>query len=496
MLECFNRATENNAKTENQRKNIINFIKKEGMYLNPSKKQFWHIEPPYGLLNDPNGLIWYGGEYHIFFQWNRLAKDHSNKSWGHCTSPDLVHWQFQGSAMLPDKPYDAQGVYSGSAVESEGQLCLYYTGNVKQEGRRIASQCLALSRDGLHFDKQGPVLATPPGFTSHFRDPKVVPAPDGGWWMLLGAQCTEGLGTVVRFWSADGRSWDSCHLVGRSQEYQMIECPDLFPLDGALALLYCPQHRDNVADTSLDSIAVYKLAFPDLGDIDLQLKDLDKEWYRMDEGFDFYAPQTFQTPDGRRILLGWMSRMEGEEETAFAADEPRIHCLTMPREVFRRGARLCQRPVRELAGQLGDGVDAQLEGNTQIYHPGSRAFCFRWESAAPCGDLELVLHDGEWSFQYCAASQHAELRRRRWTDKGEDLRQIPLAGLTSLELWCDQSSAELFLNGGELVLSARICPAAAQPSLRVSGLPKDAPAQLRLLPVTIKNDLTNEEELS
>lgn len=77
----------------------------------PSKKQYWHIEPDRGLLNDPNGLSWFHGLYYAFFQWNRFEKNHSHKEWGYCTSPDLTHWTFHGSALLPDQSYDAQGVY-------------------------------------------------------------------------------------------------------------------------------------------------------------------------------------------------------------------------------------------------------------------------------------------------------------------------------------------------------------------------------------------------
>ena len=69
----------------------------------PSKKQYWHIEPDRGLLNDPNGLSWFHGLYYAFFQWNRFEKNHSHKEWGYCTSPDLTHWTFHGSALLPDQ---------------------------------------------------------------------------------------------------------------------------------------------------------------------------------------------------------------------------------------------------------------------------------------------------------------------------------------------------------------------------------------------------------
>ena len=147
-----------------------------GFLLYLSKKQSWHIEPPWGLMNDPNGLIWYRENYDVFFQWNRFKKDHSSKAWGWCVSPDLIHWRFCGSALLPDQPYDGQGVYSGSAIEINNRLCLYYTGNARRNGRWISSQCMAVSEDGMHFQKCGPVLTAPVGYTQHFRDLRWFPA--------------------------------------------------------------------------------------------------------------------------------------------------------------------------------------------------------------------------------------------------------------------------------------------------------------------------------
>lgn len=462
------------------------------MYI--PKTQHWHIEPPWGLLNDPNGLIWYKGNYHVYFQWNRFAKDHSSKAWGWCTSPDLVHWQFRGSALLPDQPYDAQGVYSGSAVEVDGRLCLYYTGNVKEHGRRISTQCLATSEDGRHIQKQGPILATPSGYTQHFRDPKVTPATGGGYQMVLGAQQDSGLGAIPLYTSTDGWHWTYSHTVGTSQEYQMIECPDLFSLDEAEILLYCPQYRDNTTDVSLSSFSAYKV-LESAPDPDASPTNLDSGWYLLDEGFDFYAPQTFLTPDGRRVLLGWMSRMEGDEEASFAAREPRIHCLTMPRELFLLENRLCQRPVREMQQLSGPCVEPEWQDERScLYRPTTRAFRFTLNSPTLCDDVTLTLHDGEWRFHYDASAQQAQVRRRRWTEIGDDLRSITLSSLTGLELWCDQSSVELFVNGGEHVFSARISPSSPHPSLLVTGISRNVSVQLMQLPESLYQYLPKQEE--
>lgn len=160
-------------------------------------RQRFHLEPPAGLLNDPNGLAWYRGVYHVYFQWNKFEKNHSYKEWGSFASDDLVHWQFQGSALVPDQPYDQNGVYSGSALEIDGKLCLYYTGNVKHQGLRNSRQCLAVTEDGRRYLKLGPVLEKPDGYTPHFRDPKVFRGENGWYYMLIGAQQASGRGALA-----------------------------------------------------------------------------------------------------------------------------------------------------------------------------------------------------------------------------------------------------------------------------------------------------------
>ena len=100
---------------------------------------------------------------------------------------ELVKWKREGSALLPDQPYERNGVYSGSACVKNGRLYLYYTGNDKSGGIRKSSQCLAVTEDGKTFIKKGIILATPSAFTEHFRDPKVWKT-ENGYYMVIGAQ--------------------------------------------------------------------------------------------------------------------------------------------------------------------------------------------------------------------------------------------------------------------------------------------------------------------
>ena len=157
----------------------------------------WHLAPSVGLLNDPNGFIQHNGVYHLFYQWNPLGCDHRNKCWGHWQSTDLVNWRHQPVALVPGACYDSHGCYSGSAVVADGKIMLAYTGNVKYpDGSRTAYQCLAQENAQGGYDKLGPVLPLPPGYSGHVRDPKVWRHQDQ-WYMVLGARDLQNCGKVL-----------------------------------------------------------------------------------------------------------------------------------------------------------------------------------------------------------------------------------------------------------------------------------------------------------
>ena len=134
----------------------------------------YHISPEQGFLNDPNGLAQFRGKYHVFYQWLPDVVPQGSKQWRHCISNDLVHWTDEGSALQPDEWYEKNGCYSGSGITTEDKYFLFYTGNVRDaEGGRETYQCVAVSDDGKSFQKEGPVIYLPDGYTAHFRDPKV-----------------------------------------------------------------------------------------------------------------------------------------------------------------------------------------------------------------------------------------------------------------------------------------------------------------------------------
>lgn len=125
-----------------------------------------HLMPPVGWLNDPNGLCWYKGRYHVFFQYAPFDVEGGLKFWGHYTSEDLVDWKYEGTALYPDSPYDCHGVYSGSALAESEKLHLFFTGNVKIDGDydyinegRETSTLHVESEDGIHFGDKEEIIS-------------------------------------------------------------------------------------------------------------------------------------------------------------------------------------------------------------------------------------------------------------------------------------------------------------------------------------------------
>lgn len=209
-------------------------------------------------MNDPNGLVYFNGLYHVFFQWNRVELNHSYKEWGLFTSENMISWNFFGSALLPDQYYDFHGVYSGSGYEIDDQLYLFYTGNSRFDGKRKSYQCLAISEDGKRYLKKGPILTTPKEYTEHFRDPRGFKGKENPFLMVIGGQLRNGYGAIALCRSQDGVNWEYVNKLAISNSCQMIECPDLFNIDETDILIYFPQKRDNKKYESLSSFAAYK----------------------------------------------------------------------------------------------------------------------------------------------------------------------------------------------------------------------------------------------
>ncbi|MCM2446273.1 sucrose-6-phosphate hydrolase [Rahnella sp. CG8] len=415
----------------------------------------WHLAPVTGLMNDPNGFIHFQGRYHLFYQWNPLSCSHQNKYWGHWSSDDLLHWQHEPIALLPDQTYDCNGCYSGSAVEYQGKLTLCYTGNVEfDDGNRTAWQCLAIQNADGGFDKLGPVVPLPEGYTGHVRDPKIW-CDANCWYMVLGAQDKNLRGKVLLLRSDNLHDWTrigeiaGSTLGGLAETGYMWECPDFFMLDGKTILLFCPQGIAREASRFLNTHpAAYLCGDFDMGTFTFRHGPVNE----VDAGFEFYAPQTTLTADGRRLLVGWMGVPDGEEMRQPTLACGWIHQMTCMRELTFRNGKLYQQPVQELQ---------QLRGVRQSWSGGA--------DSAPtlnAQSLELVI---EKQSPESLTLDFASTLILRWDDYGLRLARCSLENdewqyrywpgqVRNLHILCDRSSIEIFINDGEGVMSNRYFP--------------------------------------
>lgn len=434
---------------------------------NAKWRQRFHIEPPDGWLNDPNGLSFYKGEYHVYFQYSPIAADgHTPRGWGHYHGADLMHMGYDKAVMMPDIPEDSHGVYSGSAIENDGVLHIFYTGNVKMEGDydyvtagRGANVIHVTTADGSEVSEKQVLLRNSdyPDFCScHVRDPKVWKE-DEVWKMVLGARTLDDEGCVLVYESADLINWKYTGKVYKEGYGYMWECPDYFELGGKGFLSTCPQglpHYESKWQNLNESGY-----FPVEGRLEDSRLDEFAEW---DMGFDFYAPQTFLDPQGRRILIGWLgmdNRVYGNATTELGWQ----HCLTIPREVtLGENGRLRQYPIAEFDA-LRKGERRHADGCTAKYAL-PLEIC-----GEPTADFTITL-DGKLELRFDKAKQ---LFTMKFSDEkygcGRGTRNAVVANVSSIRLIADMSSIEVYLNGGETVMSTRFYPDGDCAELEIKG---------------------------
>lgn len=438
----------------------------------------FHLSSRTGWMNDPNGFSYYKGQYHMFYQYYPYESKWGPMHWGHAVSNDLLHWKYCPAAMAPDEIYDKDGCFSGSAIElADGKQLLMYTGVVKEcQGndvyQEVQTQCIAIG-DGTDYQKYGqnPVLDEkdlPQGASRFdFRDPKIWKKADGTYACVVGNRPSDGSGQILMYTSADGFQWKFKSVLASNNNRfgKMWECPDFFELDGTWVLLTSPQDMLPEGFEYHNGNGTLCL----MGDFDEEtgvFQEIHNQ--SIDYGIDFYAPQTVLTPDGRRVMIGWMQNWDSC--SIRSPEAPWLGQMSLPRELFIRNGRLCQKPVRELDkmrcnkveytdvevsgivkldGIKGRRVDMELvlrAGDTQeLYHKFAVRFAQndRYYTALSFRPKESILKvDRKFS-----GSRRAIIHQRRSLVN-------TVNGELRLRMILDRFSVEVFVNDGEQVLTA------------------------------------------
>ncbi len=438
----------------------------------------FHLSPRTGWLNDPNGFCYYNGRYHLFYQYNPYSSRWDSMHWGHAVSEDLLHWTYLPAALAPDEAYDYHGCFSGSAMPlPDGRLLLMYTGVRNEIGYRgrltaVQTQNMAIG-DGIDFVKYegNPVLggeSLPEGASREdFRDPKMLRLPDGSYLALIGNRPADGSGQILKYASRDGFHWSYAgRLVENRCRYgRMWECPDMFFLDGKAVLLTSPQdmlpegfeyHNGNGTLCLIGSADEYLSEFHEEND------------QSIDYGIDFYAPQTVSSPDGRRIMIGWLQNWDAV--AIREPDEPWAGQMSIPRELSIRDGRLWQWPIREIEAMRSDEVcydNIPIAEKTDL--PGIRGRMLDMEltirpEAEDKPFQKFVIWFAEDEEFHTGISyrplEHTLKVDRKFSgsrraivhQRRAKVREID--GALRLRIILDRFSIEVFVNGGEQVMSA------------------------------------------
>ncbi|KAI4441559.1 Sucrose-6-phosphate hydrolase [Schaedlerella arabinosiphila] len=439
----------------------------------------FHLSVRTGWMNDPNGFSYYKGRYHMFYQYYPYDTKWGPMHWGHAVSTDLLHWDYLPAALAPDEAYDRDGCFSGSAIElPDGRQLLMYTGVVRTPQWNgghcdIQTQCIAVG-DGVDYEKCdcNPVLDSrdlPEGFSREdFRDPKMWKDEDGRYWCVVGNRPADGSGQILLFSSEDAFRWkyEKVLAENRNRIGKMWECPDFFELDGKWVLLTSPQDMLPQGFEFHNGNGTLCL----IGEYDRKtLTFSEQKQQSIDYGIDFYAPQTVLTPDGRRIMIGWMQNWD--TSMPHSPYQKWFGQMSLPRELSVKNGRLYQKPVRELDDMRKNEVahsDVILENGT-IHLEGVRGRRIDMELSIRPGDPDSIYrkfavrfaqneeYQTSLSFRpyesvlkidrKFSGSRRALIHQRRCKISGreEELK---------LRIILDRFSAEVFVNDGEQVMTA------------------------------------------
>ena len=459
-------------------------LKQANSYVNNNRekvdntyRQKYHIMPPIGWMNDPNGFSYYNGEYHLFYQYNPYSSQWGPMHWKHIKSKDLVNWKDLDIAIAPDEEYDVSGCFSGSAIEKDGKM---YTGHQDPGGfenlRQV--QCIAVSEDGINFTKyeNNPVIDSTKlpkeAIIQDFRDPKVYKKGDK-YYSVIGSRNLDDSGQILLYSSDDLLNWNyEGNILQSNNEFaKMWECPDLFELDNKDILIMSPQFLEPRGNKywNLHSSS-YMIGNLDYKNNKYNLEKVEE----IDYGFDFYAPQTLIDNKGRRIMIAWMQMWDRKFPTNELGHNW-AGCMTIPRELKLVDDKLYQLPVEELKVLRKNEVsykDINIKDNKSL--EGIKGQCIELELEVDMknsNEFEILLMKGnnqETSIKYNKIDEllvfdrskngkalgggEKEVRTYRQTEANL------IDNKLKLNIFIDRMSVEIFINDGIKTMSSTVYP--------------------------------------
>lgn len=453
--------------------------------INSEYRLKYHAMAEIGWINDPNGFCYYKGEYHLFYQYHPYSSQWGPMHWGHVKSKDLIIWEHLPVALAPDMYYDANGCFSGSAIEHDGKLYLMYTGHTDpdpEDPKHIRQvQNIAVSKDGVEFTKieVNPVIGTKDlpdhALPQDFRDPKILKHGEN-FYSLIASRNKDNSGQILLYKSKDLLEWTYEGVLLPSMQSklgQMWECPDFFTIDDRDIIIMSPQLLESDGDKycNLHS-SVYILGHCDLENCSFNYDTIDE----IDGGFDFYAPQTTVDEKGRHIMIAWMQMWERKLPT-HAKNHGWAGAMTLPRELKIINGKLYQFPVEEikeyrtnhvfyknltvkdslsLEGIEGQGIEFEVEIDAQAATRFGVKILKNEEN-----ETVMYFDKEEGNFIFDRSKNGEELVGSETNYSKRGIRKMPIKLLENrlkLRVFIDRCSVEVFIQDGERTMTSTVYP--------------------------------------
>ena len=433
----------------------------------------FHLEMPFGLINDPNGLSYHNG-WHIFYQWNPFGCTHKNKTWAHTKTRDFCTYTVPQIALWPSDAHDKDGCYSGCGTEEDGRLRILYTCNAKDAaGNRSSAQRFGTYTKAAGAVKKENIIidGPPPGFTAHFRDPYLFTR-DGGRYLIIGAQTVEERGCVLVYRETED-GWE-CRGELKTQLKDfgyMWECPNLLSFGDYDVLLFCPQ---GVEARAYDRQNVYQAGYiAGHASMDAMEMLMHGRFKELDHGFDFYAPQIV-THEGRHILIGWMGMPDREEDYP-TREEGWMHSLTRPRVLTLRQGHIFSEPARELKALRHRETERAMEAEGESEFSATLYDLTEFILDLTMGEahtvsVELVFGLEKLVFRYNRLEQVMTIDRTgmKLGGRGKRIFKLYAEDTLSMRVYVDHGAVEAFFQYGEEAATIALFPQEdVRPTLRV-----------------------------
>ncbi len=483
------------ADSENDKKAVEVNTEKSDYYTEQYRNQF-HFSPEANWMNDPNGMVYYDGEYHLFYQYYPDSTVWGPMHWAHAVSPDMVHWEHLPIALYPDS---LGLIFSGSAVvdhqntsgfgkDGKAPLIAIFTHHLmageKAGGNQYQYQSIAYSNDrGRSWTKyEGNPVVSNPGIKD-FRDPKVIWHEESQKWVMVFAAYDK-----VRIYnSPDLKDWTFTSEFGIPGDKRLWECPDLFPMqvegsDETKWVLITSIQKEGPNGGTATSYFV--------GDFDGKtFKGDHKKQYWADYGKDNYAMVTWSdvpSSDGRRLALGWMSNWQYAQ---IVPSEKWRSAMTLPRvlTLHKHGNdyRMRSMPVKELANIEDEKVEipAKVFKGENLISKISKDHLYKLEltfKKPSSGDLGVRFSNdkGEYTdVKFSGVGNHYYIDRTKSGTisfnenfPGVHLGEIDYESSTvDMIIYLDHASVELFGDQGQCVMTEIVFPSTPYSNIEIIG---------------------------